>query len=448
MRSNLLKSLERRVPRYTSYPTAVQFGPQVDAATYMAWLAELPAQAPVSLYLHVPFCAELCLYCGCNTTVVHQYGPIEAYVALLECEIAAVAALTGQRTVTHLHWGGGTPTMLSLPDFRKLMDLLRRKFSFTADAEIAVEIDPRALTHGYAAVLAEVGITRASLGVQDFDERVQRAVGRMQSFEQTKRVVEWFREAEIAGINLDLMYGLPYQTLATLTETITRAVELDPDRIALFGYAHVPWMKRHQRLIPEAALPGTEQRFAQSQAAAELLTGAGYVPIGLDHFAKHNDLLTRRQRDGRLHRNFQGYTTDDSEILIGFGTSAIGSLPQGYAQNAASGVAYRAAIGAGTLATSRGVALTAEDRLRRDIISRLMCDLRLDLAETCAAHGVAIDRFAAELARLDEIAAEGLVERSGARISMPEHARPFVRMVCAVFDQYLATGETRYSRAS
>ena len=313
MRSDLLKSLERRVPRYTSYPTAVQFGPQVNAATYVAWLAELPKQAPISLYLHVPFCAELCLYCGCNTTAVRQYGPVEAYVALLEREIAAVSAITGDRRVTHLHWGGGTPTMLSPPDFRKLTDLLRRKFSFAADAEIAVEIDPRTVTHGHAAVLAELGITRASLGVQDFDERVQHAVGRVQSFELTKRVVAWFREAEIAGINLDLMYGLPYQTAATLTETIARAVELDPDRIALFGYAHVPWMKRHQRLIPETALPGTEERFAQSQTAAALLTGASYVAIGLDHFAKRNDLLARRQRDGRLHRNFQGYTTDESE---------------------------------------------------------------------------------------------------------------------------------------
>ena len=448
MRSDLLKSLERRVPRYTSYPTAVQFGPQVNAATYVAWLAELPKQAPISLYLHVPFCAELCLYCGCNTTAVRQYGPVEAYVALLEREIAAVSAITGDRRVTHLHWGGGTPTMLSPPDFRKLTDLLRRKFSFAADAEIAVEIDPRTVTHGHAAVLAELGITRASLGVQDFDERVQHAVGRVQSFELTKRVVAWFREAEIAGINLDLMYGLPYQTAATLTETIARAVELDPDRIALFGYAHVPWMKRHQRLIPETALPGTEERFAQSQTAAALLTGASYVAIGLDHFAKRNDLLARRQRDGRLHRNFQGYTTDELEILIGFGTSAIGSLPQGYVQNAGSGVSYRSAIGAGTLATSRGVALTPEDRLRRDVISRLMCDLRIDLAETCVMHATGTDHFTAELARLDELAAEGLVERTGALISLPEHARPFVRLVCAVFDQFLESAEARYSRAS
>ena len=448
MPANALKYLDARVPRYTSYPTAVHFGRQADAATYGIWLAELPASAPVSLYLHVPFCAELCLYCGCNTAGVRRYGPVEAYVALLNREIAAVGAIVGQHTVAHLHWGGGTPTMLSLTDFAKLMDLLRRKFSFAAAAEIAIEIDPRRMTQGHAAALTEQGITRASLGVQDFDERVQHAVGRVQTFEQTKRVVEWLREAGIAGINLDLMYGLPYQTVATLTKTVARAVELGADRIALFGYAHVPWMKRHQQLIPDAALPGTEQRFAQSQAAGELLAGAGYVPIGLDHFAKRDDLLALRQSEGRLHRNFQGYTTDESEILLGFGTSAIGALPQGYVQNSASGAAYRAAIGAGTLATSRGVALTAEDRLRRDVISRLMCDLRVDLAEICATHGIGIDHFAAELTRLDDFAAVGLVERAGAQVRLPEHARPFVRVVCAVFDQYLPSSETRYSRAS
>jgi oxygen-independent coproporphyrinogen-3 oxidase len=448
MPANALKYLQARVPRYTSYPTAVQFGRQVDAATYAAWLAELPPAAPVSLYLHVPFCPELCLYCGCNTAAVRRYGPVEAYVELLEREIDAVGAIAGARAIAHLHWGGGTPTMLSLPDFAKLMDLLRRKFSFAAGAEIAIEIDPRRMTRHHAAALTEQGITRASLGVQDFDERVQRAVSRVQTFAQTSRVVEWFREAGTAGINLDLMYGLPYQTAATLTKTIAQAAELGADRIALFGYAHVPWMKRHQRLIAEAALPGSEQRFAQSQAAGEQLAGAGYVPIGLDHFAKRDDLLARRHREGRLHRNFQGYTTDEAEILIGFGASAIGSLPQGYVQNFASGAAYRAAIGTGLLATSRGIALTAEDRLRRDVISHLMCDLRVDLAEICATHGVTIDHFAAGLARLDEFAAEGLLERTGAQIRLPEHSRPFVRVVCAVFDQYLASSETRYSRAS
>ncbi|MGA2894418.1 MAG: oxygen-independent coproporphyrinogen III oxidase [Xanthobacteraceae bacterium] len=448
MQPNFLKYLERRVPRYTSYPTAVQFGPEVSAAGYADWLADLPGGAPLSLYVHVPFCAELCFYCGCNTTVVRRYEPVAAYVKLLEREIAMVGAIVKSRGVGNMHWGGGTPTMLAVPDFTKVMEGLRAQFDFAPDAELAIEIDPRTITRDYTLALAQLGINRASLGVQDFDEQVQRTVGRMQSAEQTAHVVDWFREAGVNGINLDLMYGLPFQTEATLEQTIERALKLDADRIALFGYAHVPWMKKHQQLIPEQALPGTSERFAQSRLAADMLIGAGYEPVGLDHFAKSTDLLAQRRREARLHRNFQGYTTDESEALLGFGTSAIGSLPQGYVQNAASTVAYREAISAGRLATVRGRALTTEDRIRRDIITSLMCNLHVDLAEICALHETSADRFAAELANLDGFVRDGLVELAGSEISLPEQARPFVRTVCAAFDQYLTKDETRFSRAS
>ena len=296
--------------------------------------------------------------------------------------------------------------------------------------------------------MAEMGITRASLGVQDFEERVQQAIRRPQSFEQTARAVDGLRAAGIANINLDLMYGLPHQTVATITATAKRALALDPDRIALFGYAHVPWMKRHQRLIPEAALPGDSERFAQSSAAAAVLVGAGYRRIGLDHFAKDGDLLARRQREGRLHRNFQGYTTDESSNLIGFGPSSIGALPEGYVQNAPGMVAYRDAIVAGRPATVRGRALSPEDRLRRSIIERLMCDLTVDVAERCAAYDTDAEHFAAELAQLDELVSDGIVERSGSRITVPEQSRAFVRSVCAVFDAYMSNGEARFSKAS
>ena len=446
--ADLLKHLERRVPRYTSYPTAVQFGPEVTAASYQAWLADLPADAPLSFYLHIPFCAELCLYCGCNTTVVRRYDPVAAYVALLEREIDMVGAAVGRRTIANLHWGGGTPTILAPQDFTRLTAALRERFNFAPDAELAVEIDPRTMTRGHASMLAQIGITRASLGVQDFDEQVQRAVGRIQSIEQTARVVQWCREAGIAGINLDLIYGLPHQTMVSTAATIERALDLDPDRIALFGYAHVPWMKRHQKLIPEAALPDSEARFAQSRVAAEMLIAAGFERIGLDHFAKPDDLLARRGRERRLHRNFQGYTTDEAEILVGFGTSAIGSLPQGYVQNASTTVAYRAAIEAGKFAIARGREVTDEDRLRRDVISSLMCHLSADLAELCARHNVGAGHFSTELAALDGFISDGIVERSGGVISLPEQARPFVRMVCAAFDQYLTDNESRYSKAS
>jgi len=312
---------------------------------------------------------------------------------------------------------------------------------------MAIEIDPRTVTRDMVSALADADITRASLGVQDFAERVQKAVRRIQSFEQTARVADWLRAAGIVNINLDLMYGLPYQTVASVAATIQRALALDPDRVALFGYAHVPWVKRHQRVLPEDALPPPVERFEQYRAASDVLTAAGYQPIGLDHFAKHDDLLARRQREKRLHRNFQGYTTDEARVLIGFGTSAISALPQGYAQNAPNMIAYRNAIVADRLATAKGRALTEEDRLRREFIEKLMCNLEVNLAEVAKSRGRCLDEFNGELAALDSLAAHGLVRRHNGTVTVPEQARPFVRNVCAVFDAYLSSDETRYSRA-
>ena len=338
--------------------------------------------------------------------------------------------------------------MLLPQDMMRVMTALRANFTITPATEIAIEIDPRSLTHEHISTMAEMGVTRASLGVQDFEERVQQAIRRLQSFEQTARAADGLRDAGIRSINLDLMYGLPHQTVATITATAERALALDPNRIALFGYAHVPWMKRHQRLIPEDTLPGSSERFAQNRTAAEVLVGAGYQRIGLDHFARNDDLLARRQREGRLHRNFQGYTTDEAPNLIGFGPSAIGSLADGYVQNVANMVAYRDAIGAGRPATVRGRALTPEDRLRATVIERLMCDLHVDLAKICMAHAASADHFAMELSKLDDLAADGIVERTGTEISVPEEARAFVRAVCAVFDVYASQDEARLSRAS
>jgi oxygen-independent coproporphyrinogen-3 oxidase len=448
MPADLLQFSDRRIPRYTSYPTAVQFVAEVDGSTYAGWLAALPVEVPVSIYLHVPFCAELCLFCGCHTTVVRKYTPVAAYADLLEREIALVGRHLGdRRPVVHVHWGGGTPTMLLPGDFARLTDGLRRTFSFASDCEIAIEIDPRTLTSEMVFALKDGGVTRASLGVQDFEPQVQEAVGRVQSFEQTARTADWLRKAGIANINLDLMYGLPYQTVETVAATARRSLALDADRIALFGYAHVPWMKRHQKLLQEEALPGALERFAQSRAAAVVLKQAGFQPIGLDHFARTGDLLARRQRQKRLHRNFQGYTTDEAVALIGFGTSAIGVLPQGYAQNESSTVAYRDAIQGGRVATVRGRALTEEDRVRRDIIEQLMCNLEVDLAATAAARNRNLNDFATELSEIDALAERGLVHRSNGAITVPEDARPLVRTICAVFDAYLSNQETRYSRA-
>jgi oxygen-independent coproporphyrinogen III oxidase len=448
MQTRWLKYLDRRLPRYTSYPTAVQFGPAVEATTYERWLSALPADAPVSLYLHVPFCAELCLYCGCHTTVARRYTTVAAYADLLEREINLIGARLAGRAVTHIHFGGGTPTMLQPKDLMRIMTALHARFRITPATEIAIEIDPRSLTRAHIAALADMGVSRASLGVQDFEPRVQEAIGRRQSVAQTARAADGLREAGITHINLDLMYGLPHQSVASVTDTAERALGLRPDRIALFGYAHVPWMKRHQKLIPEETLPGSNERFAQSRAAAEVFVGSDYQQIGLDHFARSDDPLAERQREGRLHRNFQGYTTDETVNLIGFGPSAIGALPGGYVQNTPQMPGYRDAIVAGRPATVRGRAVTAEDRLRGRIIERLMCDLKVDLADVCRAHDTSAERFAPELSALDELAQDGLVLRNGSKISIPNEARAFVRSVCAVFDQYAPQQETRYSRAS
>lgn len=443
MTPELIARYDQRVPRYTSYPTAPHFKPEISAGTYAAWLSELSPDTALSLYLHVPFCAELCLYCGCNTTATRSYKAVASYVELLEQEIEQVAQqLPSRMGVSHIHWGGGTPTILSANDLKRIMDRLKHSFSVRGDAEIAVEIDPRTLTLDHVRVLAASGLNRASLGVQDFDPKVQETIKRVQSFEQTAKVAAWLRHAGVTGLNLDLMYGLPYQTTDSVIRSIELALKLDPDRIALFGYAHVPWMKRHQALLPEDSLPDALQRVEQSTAAAAALIQRGYVQIGIDHFAKPTDTLVVRQKEGRLRRNFQGYTTDEATTLIGFGTSAIGSLPQGYVQNAPTTVGYREAVYAGRLATTRGVALTEDDRLRRSIIERLMCDFAVDLED------IATDTdFAPELAEIDELARDGLVRRDGLVLEIPEESRLLVRNVCAVFDRHLESGTARHSRA-
>ena len=434
----LLARHGRPVPRYTSYPTAPHFSPAVTADTYATWLAQIPPGTSTSLYLHVPFCAELCLYCGCQTTVARTAAPVTAFAERLMQEIALVGQhLSQPLPVTHLHWGGGTPTLLSDTAFHAIMERLRDQFRLDDAAEIAIEIDPRVMTPEKVDTLARAGINRASLGVQDFDLTVQEAIGRRQSFEETLAVATALRSAGITAINLDLIYGLPHQTLASVERTLESALALDADRIAVFGYAHVPWMKRHQALIPESTLPGPQARLEQASRMAERLNEAGYLSIGLDHFARPGDPLAHRAVAGTLKRNFQGYTTDDAPALIGFGPSAIGALPQGYIQNCATTPAWHAALEAGQLPISRGFALSPVDRLRRDVIERLMCDLQVDLAAVSARHGLAPDLFASDLPALTPLLRDGLAVRQGWKIEIPESARAFTRTVCAVFDAYL-----------
>ncbi len=443
-----LSRFDRPVPRYTSYPTAPHFHAGIGPAQHRQWLAELDPARPLSLYLHVPFCQQLCWYCGCHTRIVARYDPVAAYAETLAREIDLTAELLPARfRVAHLHWGGGTPTILAPADFSGLMSRLRRHFDFTDGAEIAVEIDPRRLDAEAATTLAANGVTRASLGVQDFDPAVQKAINRWQPYDVTAGAVERLRRAGIGQMSFDLMYGLPLQTTESVLSSADLAARLQPQRLALFGYAHVPWMKTHQRQLERHHLPGSIERHAQMTAAAERLQCHGYRWIGLDHFARADDPLARAALAGRLRRNFQGYTSDACDQLLGFGASAISALPQGYAQNASDLGSWRRAIEAGEPATSRGIRLDAADRLRRHVIERLMCDLAVDLEAAARIHGFAPSIFEPERQELCRLEADGLVVLDGHRLRLTAQGRPFMRIVAAAFDAYLAEGRGRHAMA-
>lgn len=448
---DLVARYEGRAPRYTSYPTAPHFTGAVGPAAYSEWLAELPEDTPLSLYLHVPFCDRLCFYCGCNTGVVRLETSHRAYARRLRVEIERVAAAIGRRlSARHVHWGGGTPTTLPADELVAVMSALRGSFAFAADAEIAIEIDPTSLAADRLEALREMGVTRMSLGVQDLDPAVQAAIGRRQSYEETERCARAARALGVHSLNLDLIYGLPLQTVDSVTRTARRALDLGATRVAVFGYAHVPWMKKHQAVIAEHSLPGAAARFAQQQAIHHVLTqDGGYVAIGLDHYALPSDAMAQAAADGRLRRGFQGYTTDDAPVLIGFGASAISQLPQGYVQNAPTAAAYATMIDAGGLATVRGVGLSGEDRLRRDVIEQLMCGLGVNLVAAAEAHGADPCGLLAEAGGLGRFVVDGLATWDGRRVAVTDKGRPFLRSVAALFDAYLAPdeGRPRHARA-
>jgi len=447
MDAETLARLDRRVPRYTSYPTAPHFGADVDGALYAAWLEAIPADEPLSLYLHIPFCDSLCWFCGCNTSVVNRYGPVAAYLEDLEREIALVADLLGpRRSVAHVHFGGGSPSMLAPQDITRLGGLLHDRFAIGGDAEIAVECDPRGLSEATVAAFTAIGVNRASLGLQDINPAVQQAINRIQTPASNRRAVAMLRDAGIAALNLDLIYGLPLQDEAGIAATVDHACSLEPDRIALFGYAHVPQMKRHQRLIPDSILPDTPARFRQAELAADMLEAAGYRRIGLDHFVRPGDAMARAAEQGTLRRNFQGYSADRARTLIGLGASSIGALPQGYVQNASDVPAWRQAVREGRLPVARGIALDDDDYLRRTVIDSLMCFLAVDLSAVAARHG-ADETFATERASLEPYRAMGLLEIDGACITVTEAGRPFVRLFAAEFDTRLDAAGKRHSLA-
>ncbi len=429
---------ERSVPRYTSYPTAPHFGPAVNGATYRDWLGRLADDTSLSLYLHVPFCQTMCSYCGCHTKVTRKVEPIEAYRRHLEAEIDLVSGLTAARRVRHIHWGGGTPSMLGPAGLESVARRLAARFDIGADAEHAIELDPRQVDDGLAATLVRMGVNRASLGVQDLNPHVQEAIGRIQPHEVVVAAVAALQRAGIGQLSFDLMYGLPHQSLEDLLRTIDQVAALKPGRLSLFGYAHVPWFKTHQRLIDEAALPDAAERFRQANAARDALIAHGYEAIGLDHFALPSDSMAIMAREQTLKRNFQGYTTDDAEALLAFGASAIGRLPQGFVQNAPDIGGYQRSIEAGEPATVRGLALSLDDRVRGDAIERLMCDFSADLEAVARRHGVPQDFFDADLARLQPLEHEGLVSRKARTVVVSDAGKPLVRVVASLFDAHLA----------
>lgn len=448
MQNPLLSKYSGAVPRYTSYPTAPHFNEAVDCGKYAQWLKAITGLERISLYIHVPYCDRLCWFCACHTKHTLKYEPISIYLESLKKEIGAVGALVSRdAAVTAVHFGGGSPTMLRPDDLVGLMTALRSAFSFADDVEISVEIDPNDLDEPRYDALAAIGMTRASLGVQDFHPEVQKAINRIQTFEHTKSVVDAVRARGVHSVNCDILYGLPHQTEATLTETVKDILSLAPDRIALFGYAHVPWMKKHQTMIKEEVLPGLEERFAQMNLAASMLIEAGYEPVGIDHFALPSDRMAIAAREGRLRRNFQGYTDDAAEALIGLGASSIGQLPQGYVQNMpATGEYQRMADNAG-LTVVRGIEVSADDRLRRRVIEEIMCRFAVDFSDLRAEFGDAAEAIVLEARAFAQSNQDGICLVEGDRFVITETGRPFARTIAAVFDSYLGNGKGRHSIA-
>lgn len=440
--------LGKRLPRYTSYPTAPIFEVS-EPREYRDWLAEIDGPKAVSLYLHIPFCRALCWFCGCTMRVTNSYAPVSRYLQVLGCEIDTVAKQLGdQAVVTQIHFGGGSPSILRPEDFTALMATIRAAFNLGADASIAIEIDPRTVDGEKIAAYAKAGVDRVSLGVQDFDDKVQQAVNRVQPYEVVAETVDTLRRHGISRINLDLMYGLPHQTLEGVCETARRALELKPSRIALFGYAHVPWAKPHQRLIADDSLADDVERLQMHRAMEEVFLDAGFVAVGMDHFAAADDDLAVAMGEAGVHRNFQGYTCDNADLLIGLGVSAISKLPQGYAQNTSEIKAYATAVGKDGLATHRGHALSADDKLFGEVIERLMSDLAVSLDGIARRHGRDLSVFGDSLAKLAPLVAAGVVDIDNGVIKLTSPHKAAVRAVAACFDQYIQSSAAKYSRVA
>lgn len=437
----------RQVPRYTSYPTAPHFVP-MGAQTHADWLGRLGPD-PVSLYVHVPYCKQLCWFCGCNTKITERYAPVEDYLHVMKREMRLVADAIGRRQpVSHLHFGGGSPTMLTPDDFARCMGWIRECFDLVPAVEIAVEADPRGMTEAKIAAYAKAGVNRISLGVQDFEVEVQQAIHRVQSFSTIYDAVRLCRDYGIEHISFDLMYGLPRQTPNSMRRSIEFALLLNPNRISLFGYAHVPWKKKNMRLIKDEELPDEALRLALFEQSAHLLAEAGYAQIGLDHFALPGDEMAAAVKAKTLRRNFQGYTTDKADTLIGLGASAISSFELGYVQNNPLTDQYEKAVMHGRFATAKGVTLTDDDRLRRRIIEQLMCYFEADVNGLCAGLRMPAAMFDEVFTMLKPLEADGFVSIQNGHVRVNADYPQAVRLVSAAFDRYFIPEQKLYSRVA
>ncbi len=449
----IIRRFDVNGPRYTSYPTADRFVEAFDSDAAKLWLGKRNIGAisrPLSLYFHIPFCNTICYYCACNKIITKDHGRSAKYLKYLAKEVALQSQyLDGSHEVIQLHWGGGTPTFLSHDEMRQLMDVTKRHFKLLDGGEYSIEVDPRKVDRATVALLGELGFNRMSVGVQDFDEKVQVAVNRIQSEEETANVINAARENGFKSVSVDLIYGLPHQTVMGFNRTLERVLAMDPDRLSIYNYAHLPSLFKPQRRIAEPDLPSADAKLQILALAIRKLTEAGYVFIGMDHFAKPDDELAVAQRQGRLHRNFQGYSTYADCDMLSFGISSIGKVGPTYSQNVKTLDEYYDRLDAGMLPVFRGIELTADDILRRSIIQALMCHFELSIESIESAHLIDFRKyFAAELDDLKEMEAAGLVRVDREWITVLPPGRMLVRIISMVFDRYLRADRqrTRYSK--
>lgn len=437
-------------PRYTSYPPATQFSEEVPFEQLKDKIeANNVLDSNLSLYVHLPFCQTLCWYCGCTTVITTQQGKSAEYLTYLRKEMDLMKELINpRRQAVQLHYGGGTPTFLTPSELRELGGLLRDRFQFAPDIEAGVEIDPRRLTRDHLVALRETGFTRASVGVQDNDPKVQQAIHRIQPYEQTKQAVDWIRETGFTSLNMDLIYGLPYQTAASFEKSLDDVLRLKPDRFAVFSYAHVPWIKPAQKIFTAEALPSAEVKMQLLKLTIEKLSSEGFVYIGMDHFAREDDELAIAQKKGTLQRNFQGYSTHGGADIYSFGMSSISQADGVYWQNLKDLPAYYASLDQGRLPVSKGYKLTEDDKIRRQTIMRLMCDMRLDYGLMSEYLELDFQKyFAAELGSLADLEVDGLITQTRSGFLVTDLGRLLIRNIAMRFDAYLKTQkEGRFSR--